>query len=61
VVDEESLRGRSEAQITLRNLNDHSIEEIESQSLRMISTQYYPVSPSSDEVHGVFSRFLRMR
>jgi len=61
VVDEESLRGRSEAQITLRNLNDHSIEEIESQPLRMISTQYYPVSPSSDEVHGVFSRFLGMR
>jgi len=60
VVDEESLSGREDIAITLRNLNDNSIEEIESTSLRFISTQYYPASPGFDEVNGVFKRFLKM-
>ena len=60
VVDEESIKGRSDLEVTLRNLNDQSIEEMESKPLRMISTQYYPVSPGAGEVHGVFRRFLAM-
>jgi len=60
VVDEESLSGREDIAITLRNLNDNSIEEIESTSLKFISTQYYPASPGFDEVNGVFKRFLKM-
>lgn len=60
IVDEESIKGRDDIQITLRNVNDNSIEEMESEALRFISTQYYPVSPGFDEVNGVFKRFLDM-
>jgi carbamoyl-phosphate synthase small subunit len=60
VVDEETVRDRSDLAVTLRNLNDQSVEEMESKPLRMISTQYYPVSPGAGEVHGVFRRFLAM-
>jgi len=60
VADEESLQGRSDVRITLRNLNDRSVEEIESASLRILSAQYYPISPGIDEIHPVFERFMRM-
>ncbi len=60
VVDEDSIKRRDEIAITLRNVNDNSIEEMESQALRFISTQYYPVSPGFDEVNDVFTRFLKM-
>ncbi len=59
-VDEESLAGRGDVAISLRNLNDQSIEEIESRSLRILSTQYYPISPGFDEVNPAFMRFLAM-
>lgn len=60
VVDEESIKGRDDINITLRNVNDDSIEEMESGPLKFISTQYYPVSPGFDEVNGVFKRFLEL-
>jgi len=60
VVDEESIKDRNDINITLRNVNDNSIEEMESEALKFISTQYYPVSPGFDEVNGVFKRFLNM-
>jgi len=60
VVDEESIEGRNDITITLRNVNDNSIEEMESETLKFISTQYYPVSPGFDEVNGVFKRFIEM-
>lgn len=60
VVDENSIKGRDDITITLRNVNDNSIEEMESVPLKIISTQYYPVSPGFDEVHEVFKRFLHM-
>jgi len=60
IVDEESIKGRNDINITLRNVNDDSIEEMESSPLRFISTQYYPVSPGFDEVNGVFKRFLEL-
>ena len=60
VVDEEAIRDRSDLEVTLRNLNDQSIEEIESKPLHLISTQYYPISPGAGEVHEVFRRFLAM-
>jgi carbamoylphosphate synthase small subunit len=46
--------------VTLRNLNDSTIEEMESRRLKFISTQYYPASPGFDEVNGAFKRFLSM-
>jgi len=60
VVDADSIGGRNDIHITLRNVNDNSIEEMESETLKFISTQYYPVSPGFDEVNGVFKRFLNM-
>jgi len=60
VVDEESIKGRDDIKITLRNVNDDSIEEMESGQLKFISTQYYPVSPGFDEINGVFKRFLEL-
>ncbi len=60
IVDEDSIKNRKDVNITLRNLNDNSIEEMESKSLKFISTQYYPVSPGFDEVNNVFVRFLKM-
>jgi len=60
VVDDESIKSKDGIKITLRNVDDGSIEEMESEALKFISTQYYPVSPGFDEVNGVFKRFLRM-
>ena len=59
-VDEESLAGRGDIVVSLRNLNDQSIEEIESPSLGILSTQYYPISPGFDEVNPALVRFLAM-
>lgn len=58
VVDGESLKARKDVKVTLRNVNDGSIEEMESGPLKFISTQYYPASPGFDEVNDVFRRFL---
>ncbi len=58
-VDEASLEGIADLQITLRNVNDLSLEEIESPSRHFISAQYYPLSPGFEEVHPLFPRFLQ--
>jgi carbamoyl-phosphate synthase small subunit len=58
VIDEDSIKGRKDVTVTLRNVNDNSIEEMVSDSLKFISTQYYPASPGFDEVHESFRRFL---
>ncbi len=58
VINEKSISNRDDIEITLRNVNDETIEEMESKSLKIISTQYYPASPGLGEVHGVFKRFL---
>jgi carbamoyl-phosphate synthase small subunit len=60
VLKEALLKDRKDIIITLRNVNDKSIEEMESPDLLFISTQYYPVSPGFDEVNTVFIRFLKM-
>ncbi|MDD5454310.1 MAG: glutamine-hydrolyzing carbamoyl-phosphate synthase small subunit [Candidatus Ratteibacteria bacterium] len=60
IVEEDSVKNRKDVNITLRNLNDNSIEEMESKSLKFISTQYCPASPGFDEVNEVFKRFLKI-
>ncbi len=59
VIDGGSIKDRKDVKVTLRNVNDDSIEEMESRVLNFISMQYYPVSPGFDEVNGVFRRFLK--
>lgn len=60
IVDEHSLKAARGVEITLRNINDNSIEEMESRQLKFISTQYCPASPGFNEVNEVFRRFLKM-
>lgn len=60
IIDDASLKDKRGIHITLRNINDNSIEEMESKPLKFISTQYYPSSPGFDEVNEVFRRFLKM-
>jgi carbamoyl-phosphate synthase small subunit len=60
VVEEKSLSRVRNMKVTLRNLNDRSIEEMESADLKIISTQYYPLESGFDEIHAVFQRFYKM-
>ena len=60
VVDADSLLKLKNIKVTAHNLNDRTIEEIESKKLRLIGTQYSPASPGFDEVNPVFNRFAKM-
>ncbi len=60
MIDEDSIKSRKNVIVTMRNVNDCSIEEMESKQLKFISTQYNPVSPGFDEVNGAFIRFLKI-
>jgi len=60
VINESSIKSKKNATITMRNVNDNSIEEMESKQLKFISTQYNLVSPGFDEVNGAFIRFLKI-
>ncbi len=60
IVDEKSIKKRREVKVTLRNLNDGTIEEMASKRLKFISTQYLPGDPGCGETHEVFGRFLKM-
>jgi len=59
VVDTDSLSKIKDLKITSYNLNDRTVEEIESKKLKLIGTQYNPVSPGFGEVNSVFRRFLK--
>jgi carbamoyl-phosphate synthase small subunit len=59
IVNEESLN-RKEIQIVERNLNDQTIEKLRSEKLKVISVQYYPLSPGLGEIHSVFREFAEM-
>ncbi len=60
VINSDSIKNKKNVTVTLRNLNDDSIEEMESRQLRFISAQYYPASPGLNEVNALFIRFLNM-
>ncbi|TRZ94143.1 carbamoyl-phosphate synthase small subunit [bacterium] len=60
VVDTESLNRVKEIRITGYNLNDRSVEEIESKKLKLLGVQYYPLSPGFNQVNEVFKRFSKM-
>lgn len=60
VINEDSVKNIKGVKVSLRNINDNSIEEMESPSMKFISTQYYPASPGFDEINPVFCRFLKM-
>lgn len=60
IIDESSIKNKKGVKITLHNINDNSIEEMESKPLKFISAQYCPASPGFDEVNEVFRRFFKM-
>ena len=57
-VDEASLKKIKSVKVTLKNLNDNTVEEFESKLLRILSVQYYPSCPGFNEVNNAFIRFL---
>lgn len=59
-VDTDSLNKIKHIKITAFNLNDRSVEEIESKKLKLMGVQYIPASPGFEEVNSVFKRFLKM-
>lgn len=60
VVDTDSLAKIKNIKITGYNLNDRTIEEIESKKLKLMGIQYLPVSPGFDEVNSVLKKFSKM-
>jgi carbamoyl-phosphate synthase small subunit len=60
VVDQDSLAKIKELKITAYNLNDRTVEEMESKKLRLLGVQYYPASPGLNEINPVFNKFLKM-
>ena len=59
-LDDGTIKSRKDVSVTMRNVNDNTIEEMESKSMKFISVQYYPSSPGFDEPNGAFLRFLKM-
>ncbi|MDI6606133.1 MAG: glutamine-hydrolyzing carbamoyl-phosphate synthase small subunit [Candidatus Omnitrophota bacterium] len=59
-VDNSSVSKIKNVKITAINLNDRSVESIESKKLKFIGIQYYPVSPGFNEVNPILTRFIRM-
>jgi carbamoyl-phosphate synthase small subunit len=60
VVDAETLNKIKSVKITGYNLNDHSVEEMESRTLRLLGVQYEPVCPGFDEINPAFIKFEKM-
>jgi carbamoyl-phosphate synthase small subunit len=59
-VDADSLAKIKAVKITSYNLNDRSVEEMESKKLKILGAQYLPVSPGLGEVNALFKRFVKM-
>ncbi|MDD5347816.1 MAG: glutamine-hydrolyzing carbamoyl-phosphate synthase small subunit [Candidatus Omnitrophica bacterium] len=59
VVDADSLAKRKDTKITAYNLNDRTVEEIESRKLRVTGVQYSPVSPGLGEINPVILKFMK--
>ena len=60
IIDNNSLRKIKEIKVTAYNLNDHTIEEIESKKLKIIATAYNPVSAGFDQVNTVLIKFSKL-
>jgi carbamoyl-phosphate synthase small subunit len=60
VVDVDSLHKIKEVKITAYNLNDRTVEEMESKKLKILGLQYSPASPGLGEVNPAFKKFIKM-
>jgi carbamoyl-phosphate synthase small subunit len=60
VADMDSLNKIKDIKITGFNLNDRTVEEMESKKLKILGVQYIPSSPGLDEVNPAFKKFAKM-
>ena len=60
VADIDSLNKIKDIKITGFNLNDRTVEEMESKKLKILGVQYIPASPGFNEVNPVFKKFIKM-
>lgn len=60
VVDTDSLSRIKQIKITGYNLNDRSVEEMESRKLKVLGAQYVAACPGFEEVSPVLTRFYKM-
>lgn len=60
VVDAASLNKIKKIKITAFNLNDRTVEEMESKKFKLLGVQYIPASPGLNEVNPVFKKFMQM-
>lgn len=60
VIDEDSIKKIKGLTVTLRNVNDNTVEAVESRSLKIYSIQYNPVSPGFNEVNEAFIKFIKL-
>lgn len=60
MVDIDSLSKIKNIKITGYNLNDHTVEEIESLKLKLLGAQYIPASPGFGEANDIFKKFAKI-
>jgi len=60
VMDYDALCKVKGLKVTAHNLNDHTPEEIESKSLKLIGVQYNPVSAGFDQVNPMLVKFNKL-
>ncbi|MDP3041977.1 MAG: glutamine-hydrolyzing carbamoyl-phosphate synthase small subunit [Candidatus Omnitrophota bacterium] len=60
VLDNNSLHKIKEIKVTAYNLNDHTIEEIESKKLKMIAVAYNPVSAGFNQASAILIKFSKL-
>ncbi|MBM3246075.1 MAG: glutamine-hydrolyzing carbamoyl-phosphate synthase small subunit [Candidatus Omnitrophica bacterium] len=60
VVDIDSLNKIKQVKVTAYNLNDRSVEEMESKPLKLLGVQYIPACPGFNEANTVFKKFIKM-
>ncbi|MBU0547613.1 MAG: carbamoyl phosphate synthase small subunit [Candidatus Omnitrophica bacterium] len=60
VIDHDALRKVKRLKVTACNLNDHTLEEIESKKLKLIGVQYNPVSAGFDQVNPILIKFNKL-
>lgn len=60
VMDNSALGRVKGLKVTAYNLNDHTPEEIEHKSLKLIGVQYNPVSAGFDQVNPIFIKFNKL-
>lgn len=60
VVDTDSLNKIKDVKITGFNLNDRTVEEMESKKRKFLGVQYTPACPGFDEVSPILIKFSKM-